>query len=365
MALLTKPDMQQVWASGGDIVEPSDLKKQQGWTVEVPPHQFENWIQNRQDEYLAHINQRGIPEWDGNTEYEAGGLSYVQGSDGVVYKSVAASGPSTVAQNPTTDVSDTYWTVAFASTTQATETVQGIVELATTAEAQTGTDDTRAMTALKVKQAIDQFAGGDLLNSAIATIAAAGTINLTTGAPNTSQIAISGSGVSINGFTVAANRFFIGKLSGANTLVNSASLITGTGANILTAAGDSFLMRSTAANTVEILCYFKAVSEFTSAGQTITLGGTLTIPHGLGYRPRSVVMDWLCTVADLGYSPGNYVYDVNASNSNASGITSLTADAVNIYVTYASSNVSLPNKTTGTTGNTTPARWSAIFRADR
>lgn len=115
MALLTKPNMQQIWASGGDIVEPSDLKKQQGWTVEVPPHQFENWIQNRQDEYLAHINQRGIPTWDALTEYEAGGLSYVQGSDGTIYKSVAASGPSTVTQNPTTDVSDTYWAVAFSN----------------------------------------------------------------------------------------------------------------------------------------------------------------------------------------------------------------------------------------------------------
>lgn len=162
MALLTKPNMQQIWASGGDIVEPSDLKKQQGWTVEVPPHQFENWIQNRQDEYLAHINQRGIPQWDGGTEYEAGGLSYVQGSDGVIYKSVAASGPAGVVSNPTTDATDTYWKIAFASTTQATETIQGIVELATTAEAEAGLDDERAMTPLKVKQAIDQFASSSL-----------------------------------------------------------------------------------------------------------------------------------------------------------------------------------------------------------
>lgn len=114
MALITKPDMEFIWASGGAIVEPSDVKKQLGWTPEVPPHQWENWIQNRQDQYIAHVNQRGIPEWDGNTEYEAGGLSYVQGSDGIVYKSVAASGPSTTTQNPTTDATDTYWTVAFA-----------------------------------------------------------------------------------------------------------------------------------------------------------------------------------------------------------------------------------------------------------
>lgn len=114
MALITKPDMEFIWASGGAVVKPSDVKIQTGWTPEVPPHQWENWIQKRQDEYLAHINQRGIPEWDALTEYEAGGLSYVQGTDGKIYKSVAASGPSTTTQDPTLDGSDTYWTVAFA-----------------------------------------------------------------------------------------------------------------------------------------------------------------------------------------------------------------------------------------------------------
>lgn len=162
MALITKPDMEFIWASGGAIVEPSDVKKQTGWTPEVPPHQWENWIQNRQDNYLAHINQRGIPEWDGNTEYEASGLSYVQGTNGVVYKSVAASGPATTVQDPTTDITDTYWTVAFASNVQATETIQGIVELATTAEAEAGLDDERVMTPLKVKQAIQEFASSSL-----------------------------------------------------------------------------------------------------------------------------------------------------------------------------------------------------------
>lgn len=254
MALISKPDYTYIWASGGSSVEPSNTKKQTGWTAEVPPFQWENWIQNRQDQFIAHINQRGIPQWDGQTEYEAGGLSYVQGSDGVVYKSVAVSGPSTTVQDPTTDVSDTYWTVAFASTTQATETVRGIVELATTAEAETGTDDERAMTPLKVKQAIEKFAGGDLLNAPIVTVAAAGTIDLTTGAPDTSQLTISGTGVNINEFTVAANRFFVVKMTGAsNTLVNSASLVTGRGTNIPVVAGDCFLMRSTAANTVEIV----------------------------------------------------------------------------------------------------------------
>lgn len=114
MALLDKPNMEEVWASGGAAVKPSDEKIQTGWTAEVPPYQYENWIQGRQDQYLAHINQRGIPQWDGVTEYEGGGLSYTQGTDGVVYKSVDPSGPSGTVQDPTTDVGATYWEKAFA-----------------------------------------------------------------------------------------------------------------------------------------------------------------------------------------------------------------------------------------------------------
>lgn len=114
MPLITKPDFTYVWASGGAVVAPNDTKKQLGWVAEAPPFQYDNWLQNRQDQMLAHINQRGIPAWDGLTNYEAGGLSYVQGSDGKVYKSVAASGPASVVSNPTTDGTDTYWTVAFA-----------------------------------------------------------------------------------------------------------------------------------------------------------------------------------------------------------------------------------------------------------
>lgn len=181
MTLITKPDFTYVWASGGAVVAPNDTKKQQGWVAEAPPFQYDNWLQNRQDQMLAHINQRGIPGWDGLTNYEAGGLSYVQGTNGVVYKSVAASGPSTTVQDPTTDVTDTYWTVAFASTTQATETIQGIIELATTAEAEAGLDDERAMTPLKVKQAIQEFASSSLPLGYFSGF----TLTNNSGAPNT------------------------------------------------------------------------------------------------------------------------------------------------------------------------------------
>lgn len=111
-AEVSKPDFSYQWSSGGAIVAPSDVKIQTGWTAEVPPFQWENFLQNRQDNAILHLFQKGISEWDALSNYyftTSGVRSYVQGSDGVIYVAVADS----VGQNPTTDLTDTYWKVAF------------------------------------------------------------------------------------------------------------------------------------------------------------------------------------------------------------------------------------------------------------
>lgn len=111
-------------------------------------------------------------------------------------------------------------------------------------------------------EAIERF------NAPIETIASASTVNLTTGAPNTSQITITGT-ASISAFTVAASRAFVVSFSGACTLVNSDALVTGTGSNIQCADGDSCIVRATAANAVEILCgNFLSESALGARGQT-------------------------------------------------------------------------------------------------
>lgn len=69
MAEITKPNMDSLWANGGAIIAPSNTKVEIGWTPEIPPHQWENWVQNRQDRAIAYIYQRGMPEWDAETEY--------------------------------------------------------------------------------------------------------------------------------------------------------------------------------------------------------------------------------------------------------------------------------------------------------
>src|SRR5690606_14215274 len=103
----------KIWAALGDVEAPTDAKIETGWQAEVPKAQVENWVQNRQDAFNAHVNERGIAEWDATTDYLAN-KSYVQDSSGTVYRAVQNTGPSTVVQNPTTDATNTYWTVAFA-----------------------------------------------------------------------------------------------------------------------------------------------------------------------------------------------------------------------------------------------------------
>jgi len=85
-------------------------------------------------------------------------------------------------------------------------------------------------------------------------IASASTVNLTTGAESTDHINITGT-TTITGFTVAAGRLLFVRFAGVLTLTNGAGLVTQRGSNIVTAAGDTCILRATAADTVEVLNY--------------------------------------------------------------------------------------------------------------
>lgn len=109
MAFFPKPTTaNEVWASGGIIVAPPNVKVTQGWTVELPPYQYFNWIQNRSDGFVAHVNQMGIPVWDNVTEYQAN-KSHVQGSDGLIYKALTTN----INLDPTNPLNAASWKLAF------------------------------------------------------------------------------------------------------------------------------------------------------------------------------------------------------------------------------------------------------------
>jgi microcystin-dependent protein len=82
-----KPNVNTVWAATGGIIVPANAKVSLGWISEIPDFEFENWAQNRQDSFNAHVNQFGIPVWDSATEYVAT-KSYAQASDGEIYRAL-------------------------------------------------------------------------------------------------------------------------------------------------------------------------------------------------------------------------------------------------------------------------------------
>lgn len=117
MANIDLPDLSLLWSSAGDILKPSDSKIQQGWSAEVPPRQWFNWLDNRQDQAIAHIAQHGIAVWSDTLEYQAG-KSYVQGSDGSLYKAITTNTDVNPVGNSGADWS-LIATAPFATTTQA------------------------------------------------------------------------------------------------------------------------------------------------------------------------------------------------------------------------------------------------------
>lgn len=109
MPNITKPsNLSTIWAGGGTKIDPGTSKYNIGWVVQLPPYEYQNWVDNRQDQAIAHFSQHGIPEWDGVTEYQ-GNLSYTQGSDGLIYKCIATN----VNKDPSNVLNDAFWSRAF------------------------------------------------------------------------------------------------------------------------------------------------------------------------------------------------------------------------------------------------------------
>jgi hypothetical protein len=119
----------------------------------------------------------------------------------------------------------------------------------------------------------------DYLNTTRIDLASATTTNLTSGAPNTRHINITGT-TTITGFTVAAGLTYFVRFNAALTLTNNAAIITQTGANITTTAGATCILRSTASNTVEVLSYSAASTSTPANAGTAAVGSADTFARG-------------------------------------------------------------------------------------
>ena len=109
---------------------------------------------------------------------------------------------------------------------------------------------------------------------------------------------------------------------------------------------------------------------FTSAEQTITAAGALTIPHGLSASPSLIQLRLICKTTDLGYSVNDeIIMSMGSTDGGFSVGISVVPDSTNLnvrygsYVSAATGVFFVNNKTTGNTATITMANWKLIVRA--
>lgn len=106
--------------------------------------------------------------------------------------------------------------------------------------------------------------------------------------------------------------------------------------------------------------------RYFSGNQTIAAAALLTLPHGLGIRPKHMWMDIVCTTADAGFSIGDiYPFGFLACDGVTVYNHSVVPDATNLNIRQPSVAVwPISNKTTGAYAAMTTASWRARYYAE-
>lgn len=176
------------------------------------------------------------------------------------------------------------------------------------------------------------------LNTTRIDVASAATINLTTSAPNTRNINITGT-TDITSFLVVAGSVYFVRFAGALTLTNGANLVTQTGSNISTQPGDTCILRATADNVVEVLSYAKIAQPFlgpavlTTSGTAIDFTG---IPSWV--RRVTVIFNGVSTngtslpVIRLGTSGGIQTTSYSSSSSSIGSTVNTAYDSTGFII---------------------------------
>lgn len=196
---------------------------------------------------------------------------------------------------------------------------------------------------------------------------ASGVMTNVTGLPISTGVSGLGTGVAT----------FLGTPSSAN-LRAALTDETGTGAAVF-ATSPAFAGTPTAptpatadnSTTIPTTAYVKAnvaalpfSKSFESSQQTITAGGSLTLAHGLGVKPKLYMVVLQCLTAEGGYSIGDEVLPAPSSNEAGSnrGI-SIVPDATNINIRNGGGGMQISRKDNGNFLNITNANWALVARA--
>ena len=120
-------------------------------------------------------------------------------------------------------------------------------------------------------------------------------------------------------------------------------------------------------NSATILAALGFSAYFQSAQQTITLGGGLTIAHGLTRSPTLYKAFLICTVGggQHGYAQNDEtpMLDSDLNTAGGGSTISMVPNATNITCCYGSAAIYVLNKSTGVYAAITPASWKLVIRA--
>ncbi len=167
-----------------------------------------------------------------------------------------------------------------------------------------------------------------------APVASAGTVNLDTQTPS-DFVHITGT-TTITAITLADGRARTVVFDGILTLTNGASLILPTGASIVTAAGDSCIIRVEAAGDVCVVHYQRASGQALTASAVIGIQGgfkNLTVTGNAGLATATVVADevMLETTGNAYTVARSVSLTINSATGGANGLDTGTVAATTWY----------------------------------
>lgn len=219
-----------------------------------------------------------------------------------------------------------------------------------------------------LKSVIQNNISTDILDTVRINIPSATVVDLNTGAPDTAHLNVTGT-ISIVGFTVVPGKCYFVRFDGSLSLINSVNLVTQTGSNIVTSSGDTCIIRATADNVVEIMCYARAVTGLITASHTEasgTAGGTLSastwtqrplnrsvgIIPGASLASNAITLQpgvWEVSGYGVSYGSGNHrarIISTSGVSTELLGVSISNADAASVTSTITPSVVTLSSPTT-------------------
>jgi hypothetical protein len=101
---------------------------------------------------------------------------------------------------------------------------------------------------------------------------------------------------------------------------------------------------------------------YAPANQTLTLGSQLTLTHGLGAMPTTVLVTLICLTTDLGYAVGTELEIMYPLGTGTMGIT-VANTSTSIVIRVGSTPMTLLDATGSAVGTLTTASWGIKVRA--